>query len=275
MSELVLRAGEWDAVTPESAEWNFLSFRVATQAFESEPRAEEVALVPLRGRCRVTADGQTWEIGGRESVFAGLPWALYLPRDTGFRVEPLGDLELAVCGARCERRREPVLIEPGEIEVEIRGAGNATRQINHILKPEFRAERLLVVEVFTPAGNWSGSPPHKHDTDNPPGEVDLEETYYYRLSAPEGFALQRLYSPERSFDVTVSLSDGDLMLIPWGYHTTAASPGYDLYYLNALAGERRSMAAADDPAFAWQRAAWDTMARDPRVPLVRTSEAES
>src|SRR5439155_167953 len=100
--------------------------------------------------------------------------------------------EVAICGARCERRREPVLVRPEDVEIEVRGAGNATRQINHILKPEFPAERLLVVEVFTPSGNWSSYPPHKHDEDDPPGEVVLEETYYFKSDA---FAVQKLYSP--------------------------------------------------------------------------------
>jgi 5-deoxy-glucuronate isomerase len=196
-----------------------------------------------------------------------MPWALYLPRDTSYRVE--GGAELAICGARCEERLEPVLVRPEEVEVEVRGAGNATRQINHIVKPEFPAERLLVVEVFTPAGNWSSYPPHKHDEDRPPGEVVLEETYYFRTAAPEAFAVQRLYSPRHGLDVTETVRDGDLMLVPYGYHTTAAAHGYDLYYLNALAGDRRSMAAADDPALHWVRGAWAELEPDPRVPLVR------
>ena len=162
-----------------------------------------------------------------------------------YRVE--ADGEVAICGARCERRREPVLVRPEDVEIEVRGAGNATRQINHIVKPEFPAERLLVVEVFTPSGNWSSYPPHKHDEDNAPDEVVLEETYYFRTSAPEAFAVQRLYSPRHGLDVTETVRDGDLMLVPYGYHTTAAAHGYDLYYLNALAGETRSMASADDP----------------------------
>jgi 5-deoxy-glucuronate isomerase len=264
---LLLRAGEWEQVTPESAGWSYLYFGVRRAPFSSATGEVEIALVPLSGRCRIEADGESWELGGRESVFAGMPWALYLPRDTSYRVE--GDAELAICGARCEARREPVLVRPEDVEVEVRGAGNATRQINHIVKPEFPAERLLVVEVFTPAGNWSSYPPHKHDEDRPPGEVVLEETYYFRTAAPEAFAVQRLYSPRHGLDVTETVRDGDLMLVPYGYHTTAAAHGYDLYYLNALAGDRRSMAAADDPALHWVRAAWDELAPDPRVPLVQ------
>jgi 5-deoxy-glucuronate isomerase len=267
LSELLLRGGEWEQVTPESAGWRHLSFGVRSGAFAAETGEDEIALVPLSGSCRVEADGQKWELGGRENVFAGMPWALYLPRDTAYRID--GDAEVAICGARCETRRQPVLVRPEDVEVEVRGSGNATRQINHIVKPEFPAERLLVVEVFTPSGNWSSYPPHKHDEDNPPGEVVLEETYYFRTPAPEAFAVQRLYSPRHGLDVTETVRDGDVMLVPYGYHTTAAAHGYDLYYLNALAGDRRSMASADDPALHWTRAAWSDLESDPRVPLVR------
>jgi 5-deoxy-glucuronate isomerase len=265
MSDLLLRAGAWEQVTPESAGWQNLYFGVRSGSFSADTGEGEIALVPLSGGgCRVVAEGSEWQLGGRANVFAGLPWALYLPRDTAYRVE--GAAEVAICGARCERRFEPVLVRPEDVEVETRGAGNATRQINHILKPEFPAQRLLVVEVFTPAGNWSSYPPHKHDEDNPPGEVVLEETYYYRT---DGFAFQALYSPRHGLDLTATVRDGDLMLVPYGYHTTAAAHGYDLYYLNALAGDRRSMASADDPALAWIRGAWAGQQTDPRVPLVR------
>jgi 5-deoxy-glucuronate isomerase len=265
MSDLLLEAGSWEQVTPESAGWQHLSFGVRSGSFSAETGGDEIAIVPLSGGgCRVSAEGETWKLAGRANVFAGMPWTLYLPRDMAYRVE--GDAAVAICGARCERRLEPVLVRPEDVEVEVRGAGNATRQINHLVKPEFPAERLLVVEVFTPSGNWSSYPPHKHDEDNPPGEVVLEETYYYRT---DGFAVQRLYSPRHGLDLTATVRDGDLVLVPYGYHTTAAAHGYDLYYLNALAGDRRSMASADDPDLAWIRAGWAGQATDPRVPLVR------
>ena len=269
MTELLLRAGDWDAVTPPSAGWRYLSFEVFDGSFALVGDDAESVIVPLGGACRVEAEGRSWELGGREDVFAGLPTALYLPREASFRVELDGDV--AVCRARCDERREPVLITPNEIEIEVRGAGNATRQINHIVKPEFPAERILVVEVYTPSGNWSSYPPHKHDEDHGEREAVLEETYYFRTrDEPAGaFAVQRLYSPAHDVDLTVTVRDGDLLLVPWGYHTTAAAHGYDLYYLNALAGDRRTMAAADDPELAWVRPAWKDLAPDPRVPLVR------
>jgi 5-deoxy-glucuronate isomerase len=266
VSEYLLRAGEWERVTPATAGWQHLFFEVRRGAFSSRGDDVETVLVPLSGSCRVRADGQSWELGGRTNVFDGMPWALYLP--VGMQCDVDAEGEVAVCAASAERRREPVLVTPDDVEVEVRGAGNATRQINHIVKPEFSAERILVVEVFTPAGNWSSYPPHKHDEDEPPGEVVLEETYYYRTAKPEAFAVQRLYSPSRGVDLTVTVRDGDLMLVPFGYHTTAAAHGYDLYYLNALAGDTRSMAAADDPELAWIRSAWSHLEPDPRVPLV-------
>jgi 5-deoxy-glucuronate isomerase len=268
VSEFLLEAGKWDGVTPESAGWRYLSFEVRAGEFSSPADDLERVFVPLGGTCRVEADGETWGIGGRENVFGGMPSALYLPRDTEFAAETDG--EVAVCAARCERKRDPVLISPEEVEIEVRGSGNATRQINHIVKPEFPAERILVVEVYTPAGNWSSYPPHKHDEDHGDREAVLEETYYYRTrEEPHGaFAMQRLYSPAHELDLTVTVRDGDLLLVPYGYHTTCAAHGYDLYYLNALAGDRRTMAAADDPELAWIRSAWARLRPDPRVPLV-------
>jgi 5-deoxy-glucuronate isomerase len=274
VTELLLRHGKWDAVDPASASWRYLSFRVERlsdgERVSRSTGDEEIALVPLGGRCAVESGGGRWELGGRASVFDGLPWALYLPRDTDFTLSGLGEVEIAVSGALADERLEPRLIEPSDVEIEVRGSGNATRQINHIVKPEFPAQRLLVVEVFTPAGNWSSYPPHKHDEDHPPGEVVLEEVYYYRTQSepPGAFAVQRLYSPQHGTDVTETVRDGDIMLVPHGYHTTCAAHGYDLYYLNGLAGDRRSMAAADDPALAWIRPAWANLEPDPRVPLV-------
>src|SRR5213595_819724 len=163
-----------------------------------------------------------------------MPSALYLPRDSEYTLAAIEDAEIAVCGARTDERLEPRAVTPEDVEIEVRGSGNATRQINHIIKPEFPAQRLLVVEVFTPAGNWSSYPPHKHDQDRPPEEVVLEEVYYYRAPAPEAFGVQRLYSPQHGVDETWTVRDGDLVLVPYGYHAFSAAPGYDFYYFNAL-----------------------------------------
>jgi 5-deoxy-glucuronate isomerase len=266
---LLLRSGEWDRVTPESAGWRYLSFRVERLAGAQarETGGEETAIVLLRGACAIEVDGERFELGPRAGVFEQLPWTVYLPRDTAYRIE--GEAELAIASCPCERRREPVLQRPEEVDVEIRGAGNATRQINNVIQPGFPAERILVCEVLTPAGSWSSYPPHKHDVERPPAEVKLEEVYYYRAPAPEAFGLQRLYSPAHGLDETWAVRDGDVMLVPYGYHAFTAAPGYDFFYLNALAGDHHSMAASDDPALAWIRSTWAETPKDPRVPLVR------
>jgi 5-deoxy-glucuronate isomerase len=257
-------------VTPEAAGWRWLSYgsgRIAGDA-EFETGRDEVCLVNLGGRLSATVEGRSFSLGDRETPFAALPQALYLPPDTGYRVH--GDGRLARCGSRAEPGRAgPVrAIEPGSLRVEVRGSGNATRQIVHIIPPEFPAHRLLVVEVLTPAGNWSSYPPHKHEQERLPVENDLEEVYAYRFATPAAFGVQRLYTRDADdLDETWTVRDGDVMLVPRGYHPFCAAHGYDGYYLNALAAERRSMAAEDDPELAWTRDTWASMPRDPRVPL--------
>jgi 5-deoxy-glucuronate isomerase len=215
-------------------------------------------LVPLGGRCTVRSLDHSWTIGDRENVFAGKPWGLYLPFGTAFSVTAESALELAITGARSEQSHPPKLITPDDVSVEIRGAGNAARQINHIVKPEFPAHRLLVVEVFTPSGNWSSYPPHKHDVSQMPLEADLEEIYYYRIHPREGFGLQRLYTTDGRIEEAYVIKDGDLLLVPEGFHAFCVGHGYSGYYLNILAGEEpvRTMQPIDDPAHHWVRSTW-------------------
>jgi 5-deoxy-glucuronate isomerase len=255
--------GELLNVSPERAGWAYTSLIVRRLApgdtWCYATGADEVALVPLGGSAKVTTAGDAWTIGGRASVFDGQPSALYLPRDSEFTVTAATGLELAVCGARADERREPVLIPPEDVAVEIRGAGNAARQINHIIKPDFPADRLLVVEVFTPSGNWSSYPPHKHDVSDLPREANLEEIYYYRIEPDDGFAFQRLYTPDGRIDAAYIVRDGDLLLVPEGYHVFAVAHGYTGYYLNVLAGNEsiRTMQPADDSTYAWVRGTWN------------------
>lgn len=227
----------------------------------------ELGLVVLGGRCSVTSSCGEWKgIGRRPNVFSGMPYAVYLPIGTAYSVTAETDCDLALCFCRAEEPYPAKLITPADIEVEIRGGANATRQINKIIRPEFAAHRLLVVEVYTPSGNWSSYPPHKHDVHNPPGEVDLEEIYYYRIDRPEGYAIQRVYTPDRRLDETMTVRDGEMVLVPEGYHPVVAAHGYNVYYLNALAGSARSMAASDDPDYQWVKQNWHD--KDPRVPVV-------
>ncbi len=219
---------------------------------------DEAAIMPLGGRCQVESGGNTWTFGERESPFCGKPWALYLPVGSSGTITADTPSEIALCTTRAEQTFPPVLIKPDDIEVEIRGAGNACRQINHIIKPEFPAHRLLVVEVFTPSGNWSSYPPHKHDISDLPREADLEEIYYYRIDPSDGFGLQRLHTADGRIDQAYVINDGDLLLVPEGYHTFAVAQGYTGYYLNVLAGEEsiRTMQPSDDPRYAWVRQTW-------------------
>ncbi|MBI1764011.1 MAG: 5-deoxy-glucuronate isomerase [Acidobacteria bacterium] len=279
MSDLLVRpatlnglSGETLNVTPAQTGFEYLNFRARTLAqgetYPGYTDGNELGLVVLGGTCSVESPAGSWpHLGSRANVFSGMPAALYLPIHTEFTITAERACDLAFCYCRAEESFPARLIRPEDVEVEVRGGANATRQINHIIKPEFPAQRLLVVEVYTPSGNWSSYPPHKHDVHNPPAEVDLEEVYYYRIDKPEGYAIQKVYTPDRRIDATLSVRDGELVLIPEGYHPVVAAHGYNVYYLNALAGSARSMAASDDPDYAWVRAEWRET--DPRVPLVK------
>lgn len=258
-------------IAPEQAGWPLIHFTVRQLAagarWEVSTGGHEVCLVLLAGHCRVRWNGEAWQdLGPRASVFDAYPHAVYFPAGTRVEVVAEQRSELADCRAPSDASLAPRLVPPEACGLEIRGGGNATRQIVDILPPSFPADRLLVCEVFTPSGNWSSYPPHKHDVDNPPAEVDLDEVYYFRMRRPDGYAFQRLYTADGSFDRTFTVTDGDLLLIHEGYHPFVTAFGYDAYYLNVLAGTRRSMAAADDPRYAQLRAAWPPP--DPRVPLV-------
>ena len=262
MSDLIVSSkSEPDAggsvvrVTPESAGWKYVNFEVLRLATggtaDRSTGGEEVCLVPISGTCSVTAASEAWEIGGRKDPFDGPPHALYLPPGTDYGIEATANLELAVCSAPAETGVEPFVVHPEEIEVEIRGSGGMEREVRPILMAERPAESLLVVEVLTPNGHWSSYPPHKHDRDALPDESYLEETYYHRVKPERGFAVQRVYTEDRSLDETLCVRDGDVVLVPKGYHPVSAPPGYDLYYLNVMAGPTREWKFKNDPDHEW------------------------
>ena len=272
-NHLLLRPGSVGLhFRPESVGFEYLGFESHTlrpgDSVEAETGHRECGIVVLGGRCSVRSTVGSWcDFGGRRNAFDGVAHTLYLPVGVRFTVTAETDCDLAFCYCRAEEEHPARLITPDQVHVEIRGGGNATRQINHLLMPAFPAHRLLLVEVYTPGGNWSSYPPHKHDVHNPPGEVDLEEIYYYKIDKPEGYAIQRVYTQDRRLDETLTVRDNEAILIPEGYHPVVAAHGYNVYYLNALAGSARSMAASDDPDYAWVRAKWRD--QDPRVPVVR------
>ncbi len=267
------RSGELLRITPESAGWKTISLTHVRleprQKYSFVLAGEEAVLVMLGGKATVASGEITWRgLGSRKDVFSGMPHALYLP--VGARAEVKADFgaaEFALCRCRASRVFPARLIRPEEVELEVRGAENATRQINHIVKPDFPADRILVVEVYTPGGNWSSYPPHKHDVHDPPREVDLDEIYFYKVQKGEGYAIQRVYTYDGRRDETLTVRNNEVVLIPEGYHPVVAAHGYHVYYLNVLGGSARSLAASDDPNYAWVRSAWRIP--DPRVPLVK------
>jgi 5-deoxy-glucuronate isomerase len=265
-------------ITPEAAGWEFITFRVrqlaAGDTWHGRTDEEEVCVVLLSGTARVSwGNGHRDTLGPRADVFGSYPHAMYVPSGHAFHVEARQRCELAECRAPSTRPLQPKIIRPEDCGFEVRGGGNATRQIVDILPPAFPAHRLLICEVYTPSGNWSSYPPHKHDEDNPPREVDLEETYYFRMRDPLGYGFQRLYTADGRTDETHKVEHNDLLLIREGYHPFVTAYGYDAYYLNVLAGTRRSMAASDDPRYAALRQAWP--AADPRLPIVQPPASAS
>lgn len=264
------QAGELVAFTREQAEWEWMSFEVTRllpgQRLERSTGSEEMVLVLLGGRCVANWGTGAQSIGKRKNVFEGLPFTLYLPCGHRVMIEAETICEIAQCRVPSEARLEPRLVTPEDVDSGLRGGENASRQIVEVIAPSFPADKLVVFEVYTPGGNWSSYPPHKHDVDQPPVEVDLDEIYYYRMKDARGFALQNLYRSDRSRESLVKVHDGDVVLVRDGYHPVVAGPGYDTYYLNFLAGTSRTMTVTEDPEHVWLRSTWKQM--DPRLPLV-------
>ncbi len=268
---------EYQRLTPQDAGWELLHFAARRlkqgQTWKHETGPNELVLVLLGGVCRARSSRGEWNrIGRRPDVFHGMPYTLYLPRHTRFEVTALSEsADLAYGWCLAEQDHPARLVTPDQVAVEIRGGGNATRQINNMVPPGFDCQRLVCVEVYTPSGNWSSYPPHKHDVhrEDPDGsllEADLEEVYFYKLDRPEGYAYQRVYTADGSLDELVMARDNDLVLVPEGYHPVVSAHGYTTYYLNFLAGSAQSLANSDDPQFAWVKGTWT--GKDPRLPLV-------
>ena len=249
-------------VTPESAGWNLLAFKVVClkkgQVFSQRTDGSEVALVPLAGKGQARVGGRQFDLA-RAGVFTELTSVLYAPPGSEITIEAETDLEVAWGGAPAEGKYPLRLFTPAEMKSEVRGGGSATRQVVHTLAYPLPAERLIVFEVYVPGGNWSGWPPHCHDGYK--GSPYLEETYYFRTDPDYGFALHRNYRVDTGFDETLPVYDGDLVLVTQGFHSTAAAPNFNLYFLNYLAGdlldEARATPSFDDPAYAWIKNDWD------------------
>lgn len=252
MTDLLLRPTPPDAdgrvhhVTPESAGWGYVGFELFKltpgQTLARDTGGREACLVMVSGVADISGGGMAFgRIGGRMSPFDGGPSSVYVPARSDWRAVAQTACELAVCTAPAEGRLPARAIPPDQATEEIRGVGTNLRRVRNILPDTSPyAESLLVVEVVTPGGHWSSYPPHKHDTNDAPNETYLEETYYHRIARGNGFALQRVYTDDGSLDVTMAVRNRDVVLVPRGYHPVAASHGFDLYYLNVMAGPVRA-----------------------------------
>jgi 5-deoxy-glucuronate isomerase len=274
-------------VTPESAGWAYSGVRVVelgpgeSRSFLTGP--DEMLVLPLTGSCTVRCEEFHFELSGRRDVFSRVSDFAYVPMGTEFDLGSVDGGRFALPSARATRRLPPAYGPAESVPVELRGAGRATRQLNNFCAPAtFAADKLVAVECITPAGNWSSWPPHKHD-EHREGEAILEEIYYFEMAAEasggtdrngKGFALQRLYTSDGDIDLCEEVHHGDVVLIPRGYHgPSMTAPGYNLYYLNVLAGPgpERTMAFCDDPAHGWIRETWEHQSPDPRLPMTTAS----
>ena len=262
-------------ITPASAGWGHASLRVlllkpgATHVFDSGE--EELVVLPLAGSCEVRCDGELFALTGRRDVFSAISDLAYVPRDAAVEITSQAGGRFALAGARCTPRLPARYRAAADVPVESRGAGACSRQVNNFCSADsFEADRLIAVEVLTPAGNWSSYPPHKHDEDRPGEESVLEEIYYFEVDGG-GMGYHQVYgTPDRPIEVLAEVRTGDAVLVPHGWHgPSMAAPGYHLYYLNVMAGpgDERVWAICDDPAHAWVRDTWSGQPVDPRLPL--------
>lgn len=273
--------GVYQHITPKDTGWNLLHFAAQRmgkgEIWRSGTAEFEYVVVLLGGEFTIATPIGRWRTeGGRRDVFSGLPHAVYLPPQTEFTLTAESDsLDIAYGWCRADKSFTPRFITPEDVHamgIEFRGGDNASRQINSILPPGSPCQRLVCVEVYTPSGNWSSFPAHKHDTrriDPQTGKVleaDLEEVYFYKMSKPQGFALQKVYTDDRSLDEIAEAHPDDVVLVPRGYHPVVAGHGYDVYYLNVLAGSDQCLSNTDDPDHRWIYGTWRGM--DPRLPIV-------
>lgn len=249
-------------ITPREAGWTYVGFQAqrlaAGESTQAQTGSRELCIVVLTGTVDIRVDGTLFQhLGGRDSVFQDMaPAALYVAVDSSVEIDAVTPAEVAFCysslGSAAKKTR---VLDSTAMPRKVRGQGSNQRLVRDILPQEdASAESLLVVEVVTPAGHSSSYPPHKHDTDNAPHETQLEEVYYHQINPPQGFAFQRVYTDDRSLDETVAVENQDLVAVPRGYHPCVAPHGYDLYYLNVMAGPKRHWIFKNDPAHEWMLA---------------------
>ncbi len=280
LAKPIAKTGIYQSVLKEEAGWQYLNFQARlmrkAEVWEGDTGESEYGIILLGGDYSITSDKGSWKtVNGRKDVFGGIAHTLYLPRHTGFKLKAESELlDIAYGWSETDEDHPACFKLPGEAAVEIRGGDNATRQINSLIPPGFDCHRLISVEVYTPSGNWSSFPAHKHDDrkvdeNGRVKEARLEEVYFYKADKPQGFAIQRVYTDDRSLDEIAVAQNNDIVLIPKGYHPVVAGHGYTIYYLNFLTGSDQSLANSDDPDHQWIYGSWK--GRDPRVPVVKAN----
>jgi 5-deoxy-glucuronate isomerase len=280
MTDLYQRRGalaEGDAscvITPASAGWAYSGLVVldldAGQTHTVDTGSTEVAVLPLSTGCTVVSGDVTYELAGRSTVFGEITDWCYIGIGRNLSITATGSGQIALCTAEATRSIDPYYVAGTDVEVEIRGGGDGTRQINNFLSADMHdADTLIAVEVITPAGNWSSFPPHKHD-EFTEDEVELEEIYYFKIDGDDGIGMFNLYTDDGAIGITEVVRDQDVVLVPRGYHGPAgAAPGYHMYYLNVMGGpsDERVWKFCDDPAHGWARSYLDSLEPDSRLPL--------
>lgn len=261
-------------MTPKEAGWDWCGI-VVVELDPGEERhidlgGSEAAVVPLQGSCKVDVGGAHFDLEGRTDVFSAVTDLCFVPQGPGLTITAAEGGRFCVATSRTTRATAPAYYPASGVRVDLRGAGRATRQINSLLTADVPGpDKLLVVEVLTPAGNWSSYPPHKHD-ELTESETPLEEIYYFEISGQDGFGFHRTYTSDGEIDETVTVRTGDVFLVPRGYHgPCVAAPGYHMYYLNVMAGPQpgREWLICTDPAYEWLWEAWSAQPPDPRLPL--------
>lgn len=261
----------------EQAGWqyiNMVALRLETgKTFGITIDDYEYVAIILGGVCDIrTSRGDFLDVGRRPDVFTGMPYAIYMPRQTEFEIEALSDdFAMASCWVPSTQDHPIKLITPRDVTSELVGGGNASYQVNTIIPPSFSSQRLTVREIYTPGGNWSHFPPHKHDRDVRSAQGELlesaqEELCFYKLDRPHGFAMQRIYTDDGRLDETITVQHNDIVLVPRGYHPMVSAHGYSTYTLSITAGAESSLAQHEDPRYGWVRQTW--LHKDPRLPLV-------
>ncbi len=273
----IANSGIYQSINKEEAGWGYLNFQARLmkkgEVWKAKTEDNEYGIILLGGNYSLKSDKGIWKtINGRKDVFSGIAHTMYLPRNTAFELKAASELlDIAYGWCATDQDFDPVFKTPEEAEIEIRGGDNATRQINGLIQPGFPCHRLVSVEVYTPAGNWSSYPAHKHDErkldeNGNVLEARLEETYFYKIDKPTGFAIQQVYNDDRSLDEIAVVKNNDVVMVPRGYHPVVAGHGFNVYYLNFLTGSDQSLANTPDPNHEWIFDSWKT--KDPRIPTV-------